>query len=144
MAAMASQITSLTIVYSTVHSGADQRKHQSSASLAFVRGVHRWPVNSPHKWPVTRKKVFIWWRHHEIVRLQLVSICQKRLLHSYLMTITVKMWYIMTGSQCLVYRLGLLGSTGYSGRIIGRHMDLKTAADTWTSHVAATTSDLGR
>ena len=55
MGAMASQITSLTIVYSTVHSGADQRKHQSSASLAFVRGIHRWPVNSPHKWPVTRK-----------------------------------------------------------------------------------------
>ena len=52
---MASQITSLTIVYSTVYSGADQRKHQSSASLAFVWGIHRWPVNSPHKWPVTRK-----------------------------------------------------------------------------------------
>ena len=55
MRAMASQITSLTIVYSTVYSGADQRKHQSSASLAFVRGIHRWPVNSPHKGPVTRK-----------------------------------------------------------------------------------------
>ena len=47
MSAMASQITSLTIVYSTVYSGADQWKHQSSASLAFVRGIHR--VNSPHK-----------------------------------------------------------------------------------------------
>ena len=35
--------------------GADQSKHQSSASLAFVRGIHRWPVNSPHKSPVTRK-----------------------------------------------------------------------------------------
>ena len=55
MVAMASQITSLTIVYSTVYSGADQRKHQSSGSLAFVRGIHRGPVNSPHKWPVTRK-----------------------------------------------------------------------------------------
>ena len=53
--AMASQITSLTIVYSTVYPGADQRKHQSSASLAFARGIHRWPGNSPHKWPVTRK-----------------------------------------------------------------------------------------
>ena len=52
---MASQITSLTIVYSTVYSGADQRKHQSSASMAFVRGIHRSPVNSPHKWRVTRK-----------------------------------------------------------------------------------------
>ena len=55
MGAMASQITFLTIVYSTVYSGADQRKNQSSASLAFVRGIHRWPVNSPHKGPVTRK-----------------------------------------------------------------------------------------
>ena len=55
MGMVASQITSLTIVYSTVYSGADQRKHQSSASLAFVRGIHRGPVNSLHKWPVTRK-----------------------------------------------------------------------------------------
>ena len=55
MNAMASQITSFAIVYSTVYSGTDQRKHQSSASLAFVRGIHRWPVNSPHKGPVTRK-----------------------------------------------------------------------------------------
>ena len=55
MGVMASQITSLTIVYSNVYSGADQRKHQSSASLAFVRVIHRGPVNSPHKWPVTRK-----------------------------------------------------------------------------------------
>ena len=55
MGAMASRITSLTSVCSTVYSGADQRKHQSSALLAFVRGIHRWPVNSPHKGPVTRK-----------------------------------------------------------------------------------------
>ena len=55
MNAMASQITSLTIVYSTVYSGADQRKHQSSASLAFVWGIHRWPVRSPHIGSVTRK-----------------------------------------------------------------------------------------
>ena len=55
MGTMAHQITSLTIVYSTVFSGADQRKHQSSVSLAFVWGLHRWPVNSPHKRPVTRK-----------------------------------------------------------------------------------------
>ena len=48
-------VASLTIVYSTVYSGADQRKHKSSASLAFVRGTHRSPMNSPHKGPVTRK-----------------------------------------------------------------------------------------
>ena len=55
MSAIASQITSLTIVYSTVYSAADQGKHESSASLAFVRGIHQRLVNSPHKWPVTRK-----------------------------------------------------------------------------------------
>ena len=55
MDTVASEITSLTIVYTTVYSDADQSKHQSSASLAFVWGIHRGPVNSPHKWPVTRK-----------------------------------------------------------------------------------------
>ena len=55
MSVMASQITSLMTVYSTIYSGSDQRKHQSSASLAFVRGIHRWPVNYLHKGPVTQK-----------------------------------------------------------------------------------------
>ena len=55
MGTMGSQITGVLIVYSTICSGADQRKHQSSASLAFVRGIHCTPVNSPHKGPVTRK-----------------------------------------------------------------------------------------
>ena len=55
MGTIASQITSLTIVFSTIYSDADQRKHQSSASLAFLWGIHWGPVNSPHKWPVTRK-----------------------------------------------------------------------------------------
>ena len=45
MGAVASQITSLTIVYQTVYSGSDQRKHQSSTSLALVREIHRWQVN---------------------------------------------------------------------------------------------------
>ena len=54
MSTMTFQITSLIIIYSNVYS-ADQGKHQSSASLAFVRGIHRWPVNSPHKRPVTRE-----------------------------------------------------------------------------------------
>ena len=77
MCTMASQITSLTTVYSNVNSSTDQRKHQSSASLAFVLGIHRWAVNSPHKGPVTRKRfpfddVIMWcmeiarviFRHH--------------------------------------------------------------------------------
>ena len=55
MSMMASQITGVVIVYWMFCSSADQTKHQSSTSLAFVRGIHRWPVNSPHKWPVTRK-----------------------------------------------------------------------------------------
>ena len=55
MDAIASQITSLTIVFSNFYSDAYQRKHQGSASLAFARGIHRGPVNSPHKWSVTPK-----------------------------------------------------------------------------------------
>ena len=57
MSLMAYQITSLTIVYSPSYSSVNQRKHQSSALLAFVRGIHRGPVNSPHKRPVTRSPV---------------------------------------------------------------------------------------
>ena len=55
MGAMESHITSLTIVYSTIYSSADQGKNKNSASLVLVRGIHRWPVNSPHKGPVTQK-----------------------------------------------------------------------------------------
>ena len=55
MGTIAAQITSVTIVYSTVYSDADQRKYQSSASMAFLQGKHLRPVNSPHKWPVTRE-----------------------------------------------------------------------------------------
>ena len=56
---MASQITGVSIVCSTVCSSADKRKHQSSASLAFLRGIHRWPVVSPHKGPVTWKCIHL-------------------------------------------------------------------------------------
>ena len=52
---MPSKITGVSIVCSSVCSGADQRKHQSSASLAFVRGIHRCPMDSPHKGPVMQK-----------------------------------------------------------------------------------------
>ena len=54
VSAMASQTTGVSIIYSPVCSGVDQRKQQGFASLAFVRGIHRWPVNSSHKGPVTR------------------------------------------------------------------------------------------
>ena len=55
MRVMAFQITSISMVCLTICSGADQRKNQSATSLAFVRGIQRWPVNSLHKGPVTRK-----------------------------------------------------------------------------------------
>ena len=55
MSASVSEITGVSIVCTLVCSGANQRKHQSSALLAFVRGINRWQVNSPHKRPVTRK-----------------------------------------------------------------------------------------
>ena len=57
---IASQITSLTVVYSTVYSDADQRKHQSSVSLAFVRGIHRGRMAS------NAESISIWWRRYEI------------------------------------------------------------------------------
>ena len=53
----------VSIICSTVYSGADQRKHQSSASLAYVRGIHRWPVDPPHKGPVTRNIVLF----HDVI-----------------------------------------------------------------------------
>ena len=55
MSAMTSQITRLTIAYSTVYLGTDQRKHQRFPSLVFVKGIYRIPMNSPHEGPVTRK-----------------------------------------------------------------------------------------
>ena len=61
MSAMASQITSPMIVHSTVYSGADRKKHQSSASLAFVKGIHRW---IPAQRARNAENVSIWWRHH--------------------------------------------------------------------------------
>ena len=65
MGAMALQITSLAIVYSTVYSGADQRKYQSSASMAHVRGIHRWPGEFPAQMASNAEIVSIWWRHPE-------------------------------------------------------------------------------
>ena len=64
MSAMASQSPASRLFAQRFSQGADKRKHQSSASVAFVRGIHRWPVNSPHKWPINAENVSIWWRNH--------------------------------------------------------------------------------
>ena len=75
MTTIASQITSITVVYSTVYPDADQRKHQGSASLAFVWGIHRdqW---IPRIKGQLRGKCFIWWRHDDR-RIQCIKIKDK-------------------------------------------------------------------
>ena len=99
MSAIASHITNLTIVYSIVYSDADQRKHQSSMSLAFVRGIHRGPVNSPHKWPVTRKMfpfddVIMW----QFILLQMCSKCVQMCSSKY-----CKKWHLF--SSTVIHKL---------------------------------------
>ena len=89
MTTIASQITSLAVVFSIVYSDADQRKHQSSASLAFVWGIHRGPVNSPHKGPVTRKMfqfddvimVCQFTRFHDAVAMQELTLLIPQVTH---------------------------------------------------------------
>ena len=90
---IASQITSLTIVYSIVYSDADQRKYQSSASLAFVRWIHRGPMNSPHKWSVTRNMFpfdDVIMGHHASVRFSETYVEMAR--HHHVGTIIVTPW----------------------------------------------------
>ena len=94
MGSVAAHITSLAIVYPTVYSDTDQRKHQSSVSVAFVRGILRWPVNSSYKGPVTRKmfafddvimiRCKICWLPHisQLTRLQNLMFKPWKLLHS--------------------------------------------------------------
>ena len=65
MTTLASQITSLAIVYSIVYSDADQRKHQSSASLAFVGGNSPGTGEFPAQMASNAENVSIWWRHHD-------------------------------------------------------------------------------
>ena len=60
---MASQITGVSIVYSTVCQGADQTKHQSSAPLAFARGIKR-NGEFPTQRASNSENASIWWRHH--------------------------------------------------------------------------------
>ena len=92
MNTMASKITSLTIVYSIVYSGVDQRKHQSSASLAFVSGIHRWPVNSPHNGPVTLK-VFPF--DDVIMRIIMQTVMDIHLLYRIYVTWIFRQWCIL-------------------------------------------------
>ena len=74
MGAMASQITGVAIVCSTVFSGADLIKHQGSASLTFVREIHWWPVDSPYKSASNAEDISTWWRHHAVCHHKLSCI----------------------------------------------------------------------
>ena len=63
---MASPIIGISIICTPFCSGADQRKYQSSASLAFGKGIHRWLVFFPTQRASNAENVSIWWRHHGI------------------------------------------------------------------------------
>ena len=75
MGVMASQISSLTIVYSTVSTGADQRKHQSSLRVTgLCAGNSAVTGEFPAQMASTAEDVSIWWRHHERYRIQCVEL----------------------------------------------------------------------
>ena len=120
--AMASQITSLTIVYSAVYSGAYQRKHQSFASLAFVRGIHRWPVNSPHKRPVTRKM----FAFEKVIMIGVIVVLRNAI---HLWFIVSYLIPVVTGQcpQCLRLLFSQLNTT----RVTGAHC----GSCGWTAHI---------
>ena len=69
---MVSRITGVSIVYSTVCSGVDLRKHQSSASLRLLGEIHRWP-EFPAQRAINAENVSIWWRHRDNLREHLHS-----------------------------------------------------------------------
>ena len=64
MSTVGSQITSLTIVYTTVYSDVDQSKHQGSASVAFVWGIHGGTGEFPAQMASNAENASIWWRHN--------------------------------------------------------------------------------
>ena len=97
MNAMATEITSLTIVYSTVYAGTDQRK----ASPAFVRGIHRWPVISPHKGSVTRKMF-----PFDDVIMQFDNLFRITLKKPSKLRITGPLWEEATGHQLILSKKG--------------------------------------
>ena len=80
MTTMASQITSLTVVYSTVYSDADQRKHQKLCVTGLCVGNSPGPVSSPAQRASYAENVSIWWRHHENSHRN--SICRRNVVYS--------------------------------------------------------------
>ena len=104
MSEIASQITSISIVCWTIYSGADQRKYQSSAPLAFVWGIHRRPVNSPHKRPVTQK-MFPFDDVHSTWCIFYLSLMFHKIDWIIHQTFQIMRWYIMFSGCALLIHL---------------------------------------
>ena len=100
MSAMASQITGVSIVCFTVCSCEDQRKHQSSVSMAVVRGIHRGPRNSPHTGPVTRK-MSIWWRYHAKSNMPSKRLSPRALLVTIFCVVTISLSPLIWSVFCV-------------------------------------------
>ena len=98
MGARASQIASLRIVYLIVYSGADQRKHLSSASLPFVRGIHWWISRTTGQ---LHENISIWRRHHECVRGKSAMLMNKK----YLFLCIIHLWHQMSIQSPLIFAL---------------------------------------
>ena len=112
MSAMVSQITSVLIVCSTVCPGADQRKHQSSASLAFVGGEPPVPGGFPSHMTNNAENVSIWWRHHDWLRSNDIHLrtISREIRHPSITKISLKITYLkfhsnLTGANELNWKL---------------------------------------
>ena len=149
MCAMASQITSFTIVYSTIYLSAEQRKYQSSESLAFVRGIHRGPVNSPHKGPVTRK--MLPFDDAIMTNLQAYILAKMQILASNNLP-KCKFWQVIT-PLLLWQQNKVIPDTGIPIIKIGGHYNVnlyigKIASlywnSTWRIHICITVSEFDR
>ena len=126
MSTMAYQITSLTMVYSTVYSGVDQREHQSSASLSFGWGIHRWPVNSPHKGPVTRKCSHLMTSSLFDIVSRLSYISNRKCIsfediHSLHFPIW---WYLIYHGSTISIKPAFLFADGHATSVVDRHVRL--------------------
>ena len=86
MGAIASQTTSLTIVFSIVYLGTDQRKHQSSVPLAFVRGIHRRPMTS------NAENVSIWRRHHDKNVIKVIKVASYETINQIIYAINIQLF----------------------------------------------------
>ena len=103
MSAMASQITGFSIVYPTVCAGLDQRKHQRSTTLVFVRGIPQWSVNSQHKGPATRKMFHLMtssWTTHSVVFTKYTA-------HTQIGALWSDWWLVLALIKNVHWRVGL-------------------------------------